>query len=213
MDMLRLSRLVIALVGATALMAAVVGSASARSLSTSNQNIRAVWNPLTFTEPFGGSVRCPVTLEGSLHSRTIVKGIYNLIGYITRAAVGAPATCTGGEATILQETLPWHVRYNGFAGTLPNITRVLTLISGASFRVRVNASGATCLFRTTDAEHAAGIFTRNTTTGELTSAEVGGEITSTEGCAFGARVRGRLSGTTTSLTLLGTTARITVTLI
>ncbi|HEX7290168.1 MAG TPA: hypothetical protein VF250_03485 [Conexibacter sp.] len=201
----------IAAVGATAVMALAIGSASARNFSISNQQIRAVWNPMNFIDPFGVTVECPVTLEGSLHSRTIAKVSYALIGYITTARV-SNERCVGGEATILNESLPWHVRYFGFVGTLPDITRILTLISGASFRVRTSA---TCLFtlRETTAEHGLGTFNRNTTTGQLTSVDVGGEITSNEACAFGLRVRGRLEKTSISLRLLNTNELIFVRLI
>jgi len=209
--MSRFSKMVVALVGAIAVMSVVVGSASARTFSSSSQTLRAVWREMTFTASTGARVVCPVSLEGSLHSRTIAKVRYGLIGYITRADLGAG--CTGGTATILRETLPWHVKYDSFAGELPRITAIRVLIINASFRVRLN-EGFNCLFRTTDAEHALGTLNRNTTTGELTSAEVGpSEITSTEGCVFGFRTRGRLTGTTTSLTVLNSASRITVTLI
>jgi hypothetical protein len=66
--------------------------------------IRAIWDPMEFIGPLGESARCPLTLEGSFHARTIAKVAYALNGYITRAAVGVPASCTGSEATILQET-------------------------------------------------------------------------------------------------------------
>jgi hypothetical protein len=213
---MKLVRLTVALAAATALMAALAGSASARSLSTSSQTLRSTWARVSFREPiFGFTVVCPVTLEGSLHSRTIAKGVYNLIGYITRAAVGPSASCAGGEATILTTSLPWHVRYQGFTGTLPEIRTVRALVSGASFNVHSTSVGATCLFTTreTVAEHGLGTFNREAG-GALTSAEINGEITSNEGCVFGSRVRGILSsGPSTSLTVLNSASRITVTLI
>lgn len=211
--MSRFFRLAIAAVASTVVMALVVSSAPARSFSISNQQIRAVWSPMIFRDPLGGVVECPVTLEGSLHSRTIAKVSYSLIGYITTARVGVPTDCVGGEATILNESLPWHVRYFGFDGTLPDITRIRILLSGGAFRIR-NPNG-TCLFtlRDTTAEHGLGNFNRNTTTNQLTSVEVGGEITSNEACAFGLRIRGRLSGTSISLRLLTTNELIFVRLI
>jgi hypothetical protein len=212
---MKLVRLTVALAAAAALMAAIAGSASARNLSSSSETLRATFARLTFSEPiFGFSVVCPVTLEGSLHTRTFVKGVYNLIGAITRAAVGAPANCTGGEATVLTETLPWNVRYQSFTGVLPNITSIRTLVSNASFRVHLSAVNATCLFTTreTVAEHGSGRFNREAGRA-LTSAELTGEITSNEGCVLGGRVRGRFSGTTTTLTQLNSATRITLTLI
>lgn len=208
--MLSFNKLLLSVVGATVMMAAVVGSASARNLSTSSQTLRATWREMVFTSSTGSRVICPVTLEGSLHSRTIAKVPYTLIGYITRADLGTP--CTGGTATINRETLPWHVKYESFGGTLPNISFVRALIVRATFRVRLE-SGFTCSFTTTDAQHASGRFNREAG-GALTSAEVGpSDITSTEGCAFGFRTTGRLTGNTTSLTVLNSASRITVTLI
>jgi len=213
---MKLVRLTVALAAATALMAALTGSASARSFSVSNESLRATWARVSFTDPiFGFSVVCPVTLEGSLHGRTIAKGTYNLIGYITRAAVGLPASCTGGEATILQESLPWHVRYEGFTGTLPDITTIRVLVARASFRVHSSSVGATCLFTTREtlAEHGRLTFNREAG-GRLTTAVLGGEITSNEGCVVGTRIRGRLSsGNSATLTLLNTSNDISVTLI
>jgi hypothetical protein len=200
-----------------AIMAALVGTASARSLSTSNETLRATWARLSFREPvFGVTVVCPLTLEGSLHGRTIAKGTYNLIGYITKAIFGSAAQCTGGGDTILTETLPWHVRYQSFTNTLPDIRTIRALMSRMSFRLRIDSIGATCLFTTreTVAEHGLITFNRDTTTRELTSAEINGEITSNEACVLGSRVREILiSGPSTSLTVLNSSSRITLNLI
>jgi hypothetical protein len=208
------ARLVLGLAAAATMLAAFAASASARNLSISNQSLRATWREMIFTEPFGGTVVCPVTLEGTLHNRTIAKEPYRLIGYITRGIVGTAVQCSGGEATILQESLPWHVRYQSFEGRLPDITRINTLISRASFRVRLINAGVTCLFTTreTTEEHARGLFRREAG-GALTDVEVEGTITSNEACALGLRIRGRLSGRSTTLTLLNAATRLTVTLI
>jgi hypothetical protein len=210
----RLGHLVIATVAAAVFMAALTSFASARNLSSSSSTLRATWARLSFTDPiFGTSVVCPLTLEGSLHARTFVKGNYNLIGSITRAIFGAPVQCTGGEFIALTATLPWNIRYQSFTGNLPNITSFRTLVSGASFRQRTGTNE--CLFtsRETIAEHLSVRFNREAG-GNLTSAEIGGEITSNEGCVFGSRVRLRLaSGASAALTELGTAARIRLTLI
>src|SRR5438270_9952949 len=118
---MRHSKLLIAVFSATVMMALAVSSASAAHLSTGNQNFRTVYTSLNFAEPSGffGTISCRVTMEGSFHSATIAKVIGSLIGYVTRATA---ATCTGGGATINQPSLPWHVRYGGFTGTLPSIT-------------------------------------------------------------------------------------------
>jgi hypothetical protein len=213
---MKIVRLTVAVAAAAALMAALAGGASARNLSSSSSTLRATWARLTFQEPvFGFTVVCPLTLEGSLHARTFVKGNYNLIGHITRAVVGTPTQCTGGEATVLTESLPWNVRYESFTGTLPNITSLRVLVANASFRVHLNAVNATCLFTTREtlAEHGRGRFNREAG-GAITSAEIGGEITSNEGCVLGSRVRGRFSsGASASITVLNSATRITLTLI
>ncbi len=109
---------------ATTILATTITAAHANRLSFSNQQVRFVWANLEFLNPVvEGTMRCPLTLEGSFHSRTIPKQRGLLVGYVTRAAVSNPV-CTGGRATILQELLPWHLTYQSFSGTLPNITNV-----------------------------------------------------------------------------------------
>jgi hypothetical protein len=123
-------------------MAVAVGSADARNLEVSNQLFRVTWNAMTFREA-SNAIQCKVTLEGSFHQRTFAKVLESLIGYITRASTTA---CTGGSATPLPETLPWHVRYANFEGTLPNLTNFGTRIISMSFRLGYTFTS--CLFRT-----------------------------------------------------------------
>jgi hypothetical protein len=126
-----------------------VSDASARNLSVSTQSIRAAWAPMLFNGEGNFGVRCNVTLEGSFHSRTLPKVANTLVGLITRAAVARPCVAGGtawayngserNEAlgnTTLPNSLPWHLTYESFAGTLPNITRVRFLLSGARFLIR-----------------------------------------------------------------------------
>jgi hypothetical protein len=92
---------------AIAVMALNVTTATARTLSIGpSQQFRETFNDI---ESSFGEIRndCRLTLEGSLHARTIAKVAGALLGYITRFATGQ---CTQGT-TILTETLPWHVRY------------------------------------------------------------------------------------------------------
>ena len=117
---------------ATLLLATAV-SAGARNLSVTNQNIRATWSSLEF-EGNAVTLRCRVTLEGSLHSRTIAKVARTLIGAITRATVDT-ANCTNGS--VRAERTPWHITYEGFTGTLPIITSVKFLISRFRFNIIV----------------------------------------------------------------------------
>jgi hypothetical protein len=193
------------------MLAMTAGGASARNLSTSSQRFRITWSPLTFTA--GTSVvACPVTLEGSFHSRTIVKSLSSLIGYITRAViVGTLPTCVGGTATVHTERLPWHVRYGGFRGRLPTIEGVILQLIGADFSVRPLANGVTCRATTSAAEPGVGIAQLNAA-GEVTglradeTARIG-----LEGflCAFAGE--GSFSGT--GAVDNGSGARITVRLI
>jgi hypothetical protein len=204
---------------AAAAMAVMVAGASANRLAMNNQFFRAVWTPLTFTEnAFGGTIRCNVTLEGSFHSQTISKVVRSLIGYVTRAMVTRP--CVGGEAwvyngtevlntTTLANSLPWHVQYASFTGTLPNITRIRVRLIGARFLLRAFGF-VSCVYTSKEAEPAIGNAERNTATGEITSltAEEGVSIASeTGGCPSG-----RFSGPSV-VTLLGATTKIVVTLV
>jgi len=139
-----------------ALMALSVSTAPARNMSVSNQSFRVTFNDLEFT---AGEIRndCRVTLEGSLHSRTMPKVEGTLIGYITRVQTGQ---CTVGT-TILTETLPWHISYLSFSGTLPEITTII-------IRARNNYRVLTCL----EAIDILAKLIRNTTTSEITGTEV-----------------------------------------
>jgi hypothetical protein len=127
------SKLVLAGLTAALLMGLALGSASANRLSLSNRLIRITWANLRFFHEGGGinpSYECPVTLEGSFHSATIAKVRDVLMGFITRGVVKSESCSTNGRATILQERLPWHVTYESFSGTLPNIRTASIRIHG-----------------------------------------------------------------------------------
>jgi hypothetical protein len=172
-------KLLLAAAGATVLLGTLVSSAAARNFSISNQNIRASFSSVVFSG--FGNTRCHLTLEGSLHSRTMPKVSGSLIGYITSAVLGP---CATGTATISRERLPWHVRYHGFIGALPNITSLITHVIGASFRIR-EPFGITCHVVTTAASPAIGIFHRNTITHRLEHVGIEGEIATTDCGAHG----------------------------
>jgi hypothetical protein len=150
---MKLCKLLLAAMGATVLLGALVSSASARNFSVSEQHIRSSFSRVDFHFP-EITTTCHVTLEGSLHTRTIAKTLGSLIGYITSAILGP---CANGTATILRETLPWHVRYSGFSGTLPAITSVTVHVIGAAWRIR-ESGGIACLARSTTGEPAIGRF-------------------------------------------------------
>jgi hypothetical protein len=119
-----------ALIALTAALVVVIAAsaASANRLTISERNFLIRWAPLTFASTAGSSIRCSLTLDGSFHSSTISKVTGSLIGYINAGTIagtsgnGKEAICTGGTATLLRETFPWHVQYDGFSGTLPRIT-------------------------------------------------------------------------------------------
>lgn len=194
-------KLIIATFGATILLGAFVANASAGNLSTTSQTFRAAFSAVTFRALFG-SWECQITLEGSLHARTIAKVVDSLIGYITEATLGLCNTMT---ATILRETLPWHVRYEAFAGVLPNILRIFSRIIG--FRIQFREPGFTCLATSTEEGPALLTFSRTTATGALTAAALGGvNIETTCG-------RNLALESGAPVTVLNSTTRVTVTLI
>jgi len=131
------SKLILAGLAARLLMSLAVNSASANRLSISNRNIRIVWTELIFTGAGGEALlTCPITLEGSFRSATIAKVIGALIGHINRATV-AEASCRGGRMTISQASLPWHITFEGFTGTLPRISSVTLLLRGMNYSLEV----------------------------------------------------------------------------
>jgi hypothetical protein len=169
-------------------------TASANRLSINSRLIRIRWTVLTFSAGTN-SIRCALTLEGSFHSGTIRKVERALIGHISRASIAA---CSGGSTTVLNETLPWHVRYAGFTGTLPTIRTILFQINGLSIGFQPSGS-LRCLLRATEVTparfiatlEAGGVFSS-------VSAEEGAEIPLTgEGglCRFGGE--GHYGGTST----------------
>jgi len=200
-------KLLLAAAGTTVLLGALVSSASARNFSISNQSISAMWSSVHFEGPFGGITDCHLTLEGSFHSRTAAKVQGSLIGYITKATLGR---CEVGTATIHQERLPWHIRYSGFEGALPNIRSLIIHIIGASFQGRTT-EGITCHFVTTAAQPGIGRTHRDTATHELTEAGIEGRIRTTECLGAEAILSTARSG---AISLLGTpNVRISVSLI
>jgi hypothetical protein len=153
-------------------LAAAVGTANARRLGTSERFFLSHFASLTF-EGVSSAVICPVSLEGSFHSRTIEKIVRGLIGYISEARINR-AACTGGKAWIqsLQErgsqeseSLPWHILYERFIGPLPNITGIEITVDNALFLVEINA--ARCVYRASTTSPLRGILNR----------EAGGKLT------------------------------------
>ena len=192
---MKLSKLLLAVVGATIVLGAFVSTAAAGRISLSGTIANASWTRLNFSGGFG-TMECEIILNKTLHSRTFAKVRGSLVGFITAANI---TRCSRGSATILRETLPWHVQYESFAGTLPSITSVRTVIIGLSLRIREPTFGIQCLTTSTVTEPS--ILTYNLNSGGvMQSATVGGTIRCAE-------FNGSLSGTSSSIT------RVTVTLI
>jgi len=218
-------KLILAALVASLLLSTAISTASARSLALTNQNFRETWT--SFDVSTGFNVRCPVTLEGSFHYRTIVKNPRSLIGLVTRAISNASA-CIEGRLSVFNgveryngitppNTLPWHVTYEGFTGTLPIISTQLILLDG----MRFGCEGLGCAIQI-------GNETDNVTDSQ--AREAGGSITTvtpvegrneltvirTDRDPFGLcprpGARGRLRGVG-EVFLLGTNTRIRVTLI
>jgi len=173
---MKLCRLVLAVVGATVLLGTVVSTASARRIEFNSQFERVLYSSIRFHMP-EGTVICHMTLESSMHSRTLTKVIGSLIGYITSAILGP---CQDGTATVLRETLPWHQRYSGFTGRLPAITNIKVHTIGWDVKVRPSGGNA-CLTRsaTTEPVLETDIVEAG---GNLTTAELSGTITTGMEC-------------------------------
>ncbi len=203
------SKLILACLATAAVLSLAAGSADARNFRISIRNIRSTWTALRFVAA-GNTVTCHVTLEGSFVESTAGKTIRILLARFTRATLN---TCTGGSATVLSATLPWHLRYHAFIGTLPFILIIQTEVIGLSFSVKPEGS-LTCLAATEESHPATFNF----------GLERGGEVTETsfareaeipltgEGglCAFGGS--GHLEGTGRAEEAAGGT-RIKITLI
>ncbi len=150
------ARLLLAVPVCAVALAACVGTASARRFALNAQAFRIAWRSLRFFAGEGlPSGACPVTMEGSFHSRTISKVCGGLVGYISRAIVGPqtepPCTFANGAESvrILTAGLPWHLRYDSFTGTLPTINTIKWELIGAG--VLITGLGQSCLYKSTTA--------------------------------------------------------------
>jgi len=199
---MKLSKLLLAVVGATVLLGALVSSASARNLRVSSRSNRASWTRMDFAGGFG-TIECEVVLEGTYHETTSVKSVGSLLGYITAANV---TRCARGSATVNRESLPWHRRYSAFTGRLPLITGLVETVIGAEFRLRDPATNVTCNVRR---ETSSTIGTYTLSAGAVSRADVSG----TSVCRGNfIQIEGELSGGTTNVDDRAGN-RITVTLI
>lgn len=211
------------LIAALAL-ALATACASAGKLSISNKAFRITWRELVFFDhKFGALSRdigCPVTLEGSFHSASILKRLVAPVGYVTRA-VTKSTSCTGavaGTAQFLPESLPWGMEYEGFSGTLPNISSFRILFDDSvSFEMTIG--GIECLFKEENLASIRGEFHRvgggqmltfNFDRGWLIELQQGGFLCGEQG---GLEFAEAGPGPGGQVFLLGTTSRIILSLI
>jgi hypothetical protein len=202
-------KLMLACLGAACILTFAASSASANRLSGNSRTFRSVFTPLSFIAEGFGTVRCPVTLEGSFHSSTIGKVAHALVGYVSRATL-TNASCTGGSSTISTEALPWPISYESFQGTLPNISGVFILVLG--LKIIIIIGGVRCELTSEARNPGRGIA--NLSSGRVTSvrAEEATRIPLVGEGGLCALARGSFSGTGTATVLNATTA-IAVTLI
>jgi hypothetical protein len=211
------SRIFLTMLTGAFVLGTAAGTASARRLEISSTGMRAVWPDLAF-EGFGAlfTIRCALTLEGTLHSRTISKISGQLIGFITRALVALPTACTGGSVTTLTASLPWHIRYDSFIGALPSIERVRIQIVGFSWRTTARIFGAevVCLWKSTGAAPFFAILELNGATGRIEAARVDetSQIPQFEGPSIACPMSIGFSGKA-AVTMLGNTTGITMRLV
>jgi hypothetical protein len=129
---------------AVTLVAATSG-ASANDLSLSDTDFRMSW-----AESFGIDLNetpglCSLTLSGAFHDDTFAKAASSLVGVVDATTMSCE------EALVVQdETLPWHVLHASYAGTLPDITSITSLVVGMT--LMFNPGGFACLLRTTPTE-------------------------------------------------------------
>lgn len=178
------------------------GSVSANKLSVNATRQRIVFTPISILTSGGNIINCNVTIEQGFHSATLAKVAGSLIGVYTQAA---NSPCTGGRVTIHIPTLPWHMRYSGFGGTLPNINIMYQSILGLSARIQPTGSIA-CTMRSTVENPAR--FAANVSAGGATRSlradETAGMPLEGFFCAFGGEAFLRGTGT---ITRSGTTVQ------
>lgn len=129
---------------AACVLAAGVGSAWARNIDLNGAALTRTYTPLRFIAG-ANTVSCNVTLQLSFHSASFHKTVGALLGHVYRMNV---SSCSGGSATVLAETLPWHARYAAFLGILPDIIAIKKSIVGMSLKLQPSGSVA-CLARST----------------------------------------------------------------
>ena len=142
MQRMRRGRLALVLATAAFLAVTLTATASANRFSLSEQETLILWDDLDFA---GGLIQCDVSLRVTFHARTFTKVPGSLVAHVT---LGAFRNCTAGiGATLLSAALPWHIQFDSFTGTLPNVTGFRLRLVG--FAVLFDLLGNTCLYSST----------------------------------------------------------------
>lgn len=198
----KLLRVTLAALATAAMLTIAVGTADATRLEFPNweRGFRIVWNPLTLS---AGStiIRCPVTLEGTFTTRSIVKIPGQRVAAVTAAASNG---CPGVNFTLLTTSLPWSMTYNSFTGTLPRIETVKLNLIGMAFQLET--SGISCLATTRTERPFRGIATVNSGEIRTFTAEEGSSIETSGGFFCGFSGPASFSGTGTASVRGGTEA-------
>ncbi len=141
--------IITAALAVTAVAVLGAGPASARSALTTSPSSSVLWVPQLMINGGFGSVRCAMTLSQTLHAsipkiRGALAGNAHLAFSTGACASGNMGILAGGRrATGLSG--PYHLQYQSFSGTLPNIFSVGLAIVGVSFWIQEPTFGITCL--------------------------------------------------------------------
>jgi len=190
-----------------------IASASAGRFSYSDTGFRQTFRTISIEANNQIGVQCEATFEGAFHASTWRKVTGSLVGLIRVARLN---NCIEGSAnsgaTVLSETLPWHIQYEGFEGTLPNITSLRFNEVGVSVIARFRSPFGTqvCLIRSTTARPLRAIW-RRSGNGEIPSGSL--EINPTlpaTGCIY---LELAMYAVTSEISRGISTERITITLI
>ena len=101
---------------------------------------------ITFTDETILQRICPLTLNATLH-RTISKAVESLAGTVGAGTFGACGSA--GFNLVARLLLLWHLRFQSFTGTLPNITGLLIEATNAAFLFAFETEGirvSECLY-------------------------------------------------------------------
>jgi hypothetical protein len=111
---------------------AMTASASRGLGLSSSPPVVITFPALTFNSPeFEAPIVCEISKSITIH-RTIAKVNGTLFGMVTSVSV---RNCRGGQVRVLAETLPWHMSYVSFSGTLPNISTIRLQLNGVAYLI------------------------------------------------------------------------------